>query len=334
MSEKSTEEIKKMMEEVYRRAVQARIAPGYADLTAWNKFQDAWRPDDKEWLAERKKEWRQVSKNLDLIHDKNGKLPKRLRKHHKELFFYGKIYQEVVTGDPSPFGFCQLFYLMWYFPEPSEDVFREFCGASPAKGHQLKKARDMLLDYSYLGKGDYGLLGGREELFVKVLIPPLDCKVELVFQPNGEVLQGLWPIRIFEACVFGTKNMLNTRKTNSRPNPYTIGQYLWDQMDYAFDHYYDQLSTIDKYGRNFFLFGEPERRQPSKVSYLFELLDMILDFDERERAPRDNPVAVALRERLLSRFNSRGFSPRLMAIWDEAKAHYESGSEEPLWGLF
>lgn len=109
MNEQSNEEIKKMMEEVYRLAVQQRIAPGYADLGAWNEFSDAWRPDDKAWLTERKKEWRQVSKNLDRIHDQNGKLPKRLRKHHKELFFYGKIYQEVVTGDPSPFGFCQLF---------------------------------------------------------------------------------------------------------------------------------------------------------------------------------------------------------------------------------
>ena len=128
MSDLSKEEIKKMMVEVYRNAVKQRENPKYTDLGAWNKYQDAWRPDDKTWLAERKKEWRQVSKNLDLMHDQNGRLPKRLRKHHKELFFYGTIYPEKQDGTGSPFGYSQLFFLMWYFPEPSEAIFREFCG--------------------------------------------------------------------------------------------------------------------------------------------------------------------------------------------------------------
>ena len=60
----------------------------------------------------------------------------------------------------------------------------------------MRRARDWLLDYSRLGKGDYGLLGGSEELFAKVLIPPLDCHEALVFQPNGEVLKDLWPRRL------------------------------------------------------------------------------------------------------------------------------------------
>jgi hypothetical protein len=334
MNVKSKAEIKKMMEEVYRRSVQLRENPHYKDLGAWTKYQDAWHPDEKSWLNQRKKEWRQVSKNLDLIHDQNGKLPKRLRKYHKELFFYGTIFKETRTADPSPFGSSQLFYLMWYFPEPSEEIFREFCGAYPAKGGELKRARQLLLDYSYLGKGAYGLLGGREALFAKVLIPPLDCKQELIFQPNGEILRDLWPLGVFTKCVHSSKGLLASRKSENWPSPYIAGQYLWDQMDYAFEHYYEQISTIDKYGKNRFLFADLRRKMPSQISYLFDLLHMILDFDEREDAPRDNPAARALRERLLTRFESRGFSPRLMSIWNEVKAHYESGSKEPLWGLF
>jgi len=334
MSEKSTEEIKKMMEEVYRRAVQQRNNPHYANLGAWDKYKDFWRSNDKAWLVERKKEWRQVSKNLELIHDRTGDLPKRFRKHHKDLFFYGTIYPEKQDGSGSPFGFCQLFYLMWYFPEPSEDVFREFCGASPAKGGELKKTRDMLFDNSNLGKGDYGLLGGREALFAKVLIPPLDCKENLVFQPNGEVLKGLTPWAMFSSCVSAGRYLLSSWPQEKWPNPYLVGQYLWDQFDYAFEHYYTEMSAIDKFGENRFLFGQPDRERPGSIHYLFEVLRMVLDFDEREGAPHDNPAARTLREKLLSRFNAREFSPRLMAVWDEVKAHYESGSQEPLWGLF
>lgn len=334
MSEMSKEEIKKMMEEVYRLAVQQRNNPHYKDLGAWGNYKDAWRSHDKAWLAERKKEWKLVSKYLDLINNKTGDLPKRQRKPHKELFFYGTIYPEKQDGSGSPFGFCQLFYLMWYFPKPSEEVFREFCGASPAKGGELRQARDMLLDYSYLGKGDYGLLGGREALFAKVLIPPLDCKEELVFQPNGEVLKGLTPWTIFSACVAAGRYLLSSWAPEKWPNPYLVGQYLWDQFDYVFEHYYGELSTIDTYGENRFLFGQPDREKPGSIHYLFEVLRMTLDFDEREGAPRDNPAARALREKLLSRFEARDFSPRLMSVWDEVKAHYESGSKEPLWGLF
>jgi hypothetical protein len=256
-----------------------------------------------------------------------------LRKHHKELFFYGKIYKEVRTGDPSPFAFCQLFFLMWYFPKPSEEIFREFCGASPAT-YELEDARDMLLNYCNLGKGEYGLLGGREELFAKVLIPPLDCHEELVFEPNGGVLKNLWPRTVYSSCVAAGRYLLSSWPPEKWPNPYLVGQYLWDQFDYAFEHYYHQMSTIDKYGRNRFLFAELDRKMPGSIHYLFEVLRMVLDFDEREGAPRDNPAARTLREKLLTRFEAREFSPRLMAVWDEVKAHYESGSKEPLWGLF
>jgi hypothetical protein len=333
IDETNKEDIKKQLAEAYRQGVQQRKDPKYADLGAWGKYQEVWRLDDKAWLAERKTEWRKVSKNLDLIHKHKTDLPKRLRKYHKELFFYGKIHKKLRT-DPTPFAYSQLFFLMWYFPDPSEEVFREFCGACPAKGGELEKARDMLLDYSYLGKDDYGLLGGREALFAKVLIPPLDCKQELTFQPNGEVLKGLWPLSVFTKCVRNSHALLASWPSGKWPSPYVVGQYLWDQMDYAFEHYYSEISAIDKYGDNFFLFGEPDRNMLSEISYLFDLLYMLLDFDEREGAPRDNPVARSLRERLLSRFNARGFSPRLMAVWDEVKAHYESGSQEPLWGLF
>ncbi|MEJ2467178.1 MAG: hypothetical protein P8045_16050 [Candidatus Thiodiazotropha sp.] len=293
----------------------------------------AWRPDDKAWLVARKQEWRQVMKILDLIHDQNRSLPKRLRKHHKELFFYGTFYPEKLDGSASPFGFCQLFFLMWYYPEPSEEIFRAFCGA-PFARYQLEKARNMLLDYSYLGSGPYGFLGGREELFVKVLIPPLDCCEQLVFPPSGAVLKDLSPWKVFGKCVGHSCDLLSSSPPERRPHPYIVGQYLWDQMDYAFEHYYEKLSYMDQFNRNSFLFADLDREMPSEIFYLFDLLRLILDFDERKDAPRDNPVAVALRERLLCRFESRGFSSRLMAVWDEAKAHYESGSKEPLWGLF
>lgn len=334
MNVKSKAEIKKMMEEVYRRSVQLRENPHYKDLGAWTKYQDAWHPDEKSWLNQRKKEWRQVSKNLDLIHDQNGKLPKRLRKYHKELFFYGTIFKETRTADPSPFGSSQLFYLMWYFPEPSEEIFREFCGAYPAKGGELKRARQLLLDYSHLGKGEYGLLGGREELFVKVLVPELDCNQKLVFHPNSEELSEVSPWTIFSSCIAAGRYLLSSWPMEKWSNPYLVGQYLWDQFDYAFEHYYDQISICNELGENRFLFGVPKKRRPGSIHYLFEVLRMVLDFDEREDAPRDNPAARALRERLLTRFESRGFSPRLMSIWNEVKAHYESGSKEPLWGLF
>lgn len=308
-----------------------RLSLAYRDIGCWGDYQSAWRSEDKEWMAARKQEWRQVSKNLDLIHDQNFKVPKRLRKHHKELFFYGTIYREL-SATPSPFGNCQLFFLMWYYPEPSVEIFQKFCGAPPALG-QLEIARKMLLDYSFLNRGDYGLLGGREEFFVKTLIPSLDCDEALIFQANGAVLKDFSPETVFNKCVRHSLGLLSSRQPNKWPSPYIVGQYLWDQMDYAFQHYYDRLSFVDQYDENRFLFADLDRQLPSDIHYLFEVLRMVHDFDEREGAPRENPVARALRERLLTRFESRNFSPRLMAVWDEVRAHYESGKEEPLWGL-
>ena len=108
-----------------------------------------------------------------------------------------------------------------------------------------------------------------------------DCCEQLVFQPNGAVLKDLTPGEVFGKCVGHSRDLLSSSSPERRPHPYIVGQYLWDQMDYAFEHYYEKLSCVRQFNRNRFLFAELERKMPSEIFYLFELLLLILDFDER-----------------------------------------------------
>ncbi len=260
----------------------------------------AWRPDDKEWLEQRKAEWRQVQSHLKLF---KMYFRGEYLKHHKELFFYGRIDAEVekVYGDDY-FGWALPLFLWWYHPGPTEEAFQGiFDGQTEAKA--LTMSRDYLfLKFPGAAKfdTDYGMFGGREELMVKMLVPSFDPTEERLFvnswrnNRESKYTLCLHPDLVARYCLNGIlPHMLGYRK-----NPYAPGQYLWD-------HLCALVETVTD--------------EPS-LNRLRELAVKVLTSETDADFPTDNPTAVRLAKQLKERYEYRDFSEAMLIVWDEENA--------------
>jgi len=249
-----------------------------------------WHPDNKQWMAQRKQEWQHVKLSLDIMRN----IKKMHYKYHKELFFTGEVDQSdnltfsVGSGD-TPFDFILFFYEMWYHPEPSEAVFKEFFEAQ-TNPSTLARARDLLFRFQLEQFPlDYGMLGGREELFVKTLLPSNNWQEERWFEvvKKGYPLC-LTPNNIAHECLRGTQPFL----VGSIDNIYAPGQYLWN-------YFSDNFHLVTKH-----LEGIKDR-----------MLYIIKNYEHLEKFPLDNPLSVNMAKSLKSRFDNGEFSPALLDFY-------------------
>jgi len=271
----------------------------------------AWHPGDKEWLAQRKTEWRLIQKHLKIfsrVHFRGEYL-----KHHKELFFYGRIDPEVEEkyGDDY-FDWALPLFIFWYHPEPSETVFQQIIDTQ-INAAPLNNSREYLLEtFPAAAKFDteYGMMGGREELMVKILVPSFDPAEEKIFVEQWVNASGkkitrttkyplcLHPNLIARYCLNGIMPHI----FGSKKNPYAPGQYLFDHFSILFGQVTDEYSIGD----------------------LRRLSKRVLTYETDEDFPSGNPTAVALAKKLKTRYENRDFSEAMLAVWDEEKAKLDS----------
>lgn len=253
----------------------------------------AWKVDDKEWLKARKEEWRQIQKNLKCM---KVKLRGSYLKHHKELFFNGCIDQELLKyygGDT--FGHALPLFLMWYHPDKSSQCYQNIFDSCLESGI-LKKSRDLLFGFD---SGDftseYGMMGGREELMVKVLVPSTNPEEELVFGEWSKYPLCLHPNILAHNCLNGIYPPLFGWKKN----PYSPGQYLWEHLcvniqNVTETHYLKRLSGCIK-----------------KI--------LTFEFDDADKVS----VSYLLAKKLGDQYNRREMPEAMLAFWDKTKFELE-----------
>jgi hypothetical protein len=274
--------------------------------------ENLWKTDDPDWMAQREKEWAHVKANLDKM---DLVIPRRSQRFHKELFFKGTL--DPILSDvtammraniEAPFnGYLPLFR-MWYLPEVSLEAFKNIFeeeNSLLSRG----RCRSMLFQVfrHNLFSTSYGMFGGREELLVKTFILGYDYK-ELIKIGRKKYSYNYGPSSILTYCAAHTSGLL----ASGIMNPYAPGQYLWDNLDYS----------LDKYPEEAFKDGYEEK-------LLRTCLRRILDWGERQDAPKELAHSVSLRKKLLERFEASDFLPALMKFWHEEKQAYENGEPYP-----
>lgn len=270
----------------------------------------AWHPEDKEWLEKRKPEWRQIQRHLKLF---KGQFRGEYLKYHKDLYFYGRVDPEIEKeGGGGYFGWALPFFICWYHPEPSLENFQAVFNAQ-IRGVNLEKTREYLFEvFPSASKFDsqYGMLGGREELMVKMLVPSLDPSKEKDFSHKHlNYLTGEETIKITKYSLCLVPDLIARYCLNGilppllgfSSNPYAPGQYLWDHLCALVDSVNDE----------------------SSLKRLRELARIVLTIHEDKNFPNDDPTAVALAKRLISGYNKREFSEAMLTIWDEEKLKIE-----------
>ena len=85
-----------------------------------------WKTDDKQWMDERKNEWRYISKNLDIIKDEcNAEIKKKHFKYFKNLFFKGEyeISEEDILHFERPIP-ALLLFVIWFYPIKTTEAYK------------------------------------------------------------------------------------------------------------------------------------------------------------------------------------------------------------------
>lgn len=286
-----------------------------------------WFPENKEWMNARKELWKTIKYNLDLL-SKSTPIKRSYHKYHKELFFYGTINKEVWGDwdfdiDPTdiphhelsglyPFWAMLPVFRIWYHPVPEaldlDKLRNEFRRAG-----SLDSARERYFrEFNGIGGGglgasylpDYGMMGGREALVVQFLCPGLDYKQELpgIRRPEHTSMPCSNPIDTYWECRGSTTIELCQ---DVRFRPYAPGQYLWDHLSYALEHYQDKIYT-------------PTGNDDLKEGLLIVIAE-ILDFDSRTDPSRNRPSTIDMVERLTQKYERKEFGDVMLAHWDEAK---------------
>lgn len=286
-----------------------------------------WYPKDKEWMKARKELWRTIKYNLDLI-SKHVPLKRSAHKYHKELFFYGTINEGVwdsltpyqpgdrehhINGMGAFWGILPVFRI-WYHPQPEsidlDALRREYSSAG-----YLDSAQERFLKLRGAGGGagyggaflpEYGMMGGREELVVRLLFPEFDYRKDRE-DSNIKTCNYLTPDRAYWSCISGTGFEL---RKDARFHPYNPGQYLWDHLAYAVEYYPDRVFI-------------PENRYNKSLDARKMILiniSEILSFDQRTDSSHNRPSTIAMVERLIGKYDRKEFPDAMMNLWDEAKA--------------
>jgi len=137
----------------------------------------------------------------------------------------------------------------------------------------------------------YGLMGGREEFIVEMLLPNIDWQ-EPFFLNGTDAIQA------------GHLNM------TAKFIPYKPGQYLWDYMDYALEHYSEKISE-------------------SYLEALDALIQEILMFSKRTDRSRNRPSTIKFVDSITYKFNNSLFSDALSEIWMAAEHSLDIDNYEP-----
>jgi len=271
-----------------------------------------WQPDNPQWMKKRTEEWAHIKANLNKMHPQ---IPRRSQRFHKQLFFYG-IVDPILSDldammreniDP-PFPGNLAFFKMWYLPQPSATAFKEIFEVEERLS-ALSRSRSTLFQVfkHTLFTTDYGMCGGREELMVKTFIPDYDHQQCLV-QGRNKYSLNLRPQFVLKLCVYATLQLLD----DGNINRFAPGQYLWDNFNDSSERHPDLILETN--------FHEVSLRM---------CLRMILDWDDRDDAPKHLAHCAKLRATLLAGFEAGDFSPILMKYWQQEKLDYQEGKPSP-----
>ena len=163
----------------------------------------------------------------------------------------------------------------------------------------------------------YGGFNGREPLLARFIFPGLDPAERRTF-PGREACPEEWgarPTWLRDYCLRGSVAEL---RKDAHYYPNDIGQFLWDHLSYAIEHYPHE--TLDE--------PYPSGITSDARRMLLLIMREVWHFHERTDPSRWRPSTIALVESLLQRVAANAFGPTLMALWQEAKTLTELSADE------
>lgn len=298
-------------------------------ITLFERDPSLWRIEDNNWTAQRKKEWEQIKKRVSALHDW-----KHLLAVNERYFLAGDVdFSSIIPvnggmAHPDRWQLGEFVLQVWFHPgEISVDSIH--LGKGYAIGIEAQREnyfnnriRDMR-EVIEEGDAEYGLMNGREQIITEFLNPVTDYLQEYRFGENTTGAGCLVPERVFKICLTGTRLEIknytqdSSRKTSRRNTVYIEDLsriVLWNHLDYAVEYHMDKI------------YRGPDERDAALENEAVDsginncLTDLLSFFDRpKDDQARLRPHTVEFVEGLLSKYEKRDFTPRMLEFWDRAK---------------
>ena len=263
----------------------------------WNP--DDWQSLDKEFVINRKKEWRFIQHNLKLI--ARTEFRGAYIKHHKKLFFDGLVDPEALEycGDYA-FAFKLSLFVLWYHPNLTDDVIEQIIAhacETPGNAISLATSRDMIAKITMQSGGkfraEYGFFGDRTKTITDVLWgkPLLGTRFDNVqFESNPS---------------FKTSRYMLTSKR--------VPDFFWAGVLLA-------LRGVIHPGRYLFEHAMSVSEKMTITDYVRIAATNILFYDQGPRNAKDSDLSREIRDLMIKRYEGSEFHPIVQEIWDDVKA--------------
>ena len=282
---------------------------------------DVWKTRDPIWLDKRLISWSTIQ----------ARLPCLKRAFHRKSWMHIKSYYVYGTPllDQSISGINAIdrkLLELWLHPNPpmpGEVTYDKSVGSIVDLREQFRKMYNDI--YSWLapqGDAEYGVMGGRERNIMLDLNRGADQNILLDFG-SGEMYPCCSsPFSVIETCLGDTRLELRSYieepfcSDNDFDNKYIAnrrGLVLWDLAS--------EMMMVDP---DWLPRGYRSAREP----LVFKTMETIIRYFDRplDDESRVRKETAEFAEKLLSKFESREFSPLLMSYWDKTKESLKNGS--------
>lgn len=259
-------------------------------------MQTDYRPDDKDWVKQRKANWKYVKKSIKqhLAFTRPVEYPGM-----RDYYLTGEMNQTVVENRCTPL------FELWLHPDTSEarwegiwqDLLTRYSGTNTSDELFITSQREFFraAGGSYCDP-EFGVFGGMEERLLKFFLP-IDAYTDETFViENREQRLCYWlnPTKAYILLASSFERFL----TRDSQNIYDYCQYLLDFWFSCFDHELDYDYAVDSMRLVYQTIYQSSRLSDAEL----------------------HPVKLAFAKKLADALDSRPLPEPVQALWSNAKS--------------
>ena len=304
------------------------------------KFSDLWQTDDKEWMKQRRKDWKNIQVQLDRLRDSHGDflgIKKKDYIYFKNYFLTGKATPETSTEEMSYClwnrgGHLRFYMLLqfWFCPDHSIDTLEYIKNNTYLSIEEIKEKRELFESSCFTYRRTYHCYSGQYRWTEEEGTTPI----------NGPIFGDLEP-RMMELFAFSAESIKKFEDINSRDNRNNLieSAFLKFFREYhpklgetnGYNPHNPILYLIDEYVRWGFPrdHGESFHFDDSPMPHImaYALIMYVVDTPDG-RPEKQVEFAKELKKRITEGLPN--MSEEAQTRWDTAVKFYKDGGLKPI----
>jgi len=299
------------------------------------KFSSHWKTNDKEWMKQRRKDWKNILLQLNRLHDTHGdfiSIRKKDFSYFKNYFITGRATQETpieemsyclaMHGEHLPF---YILLQLWFCPDHSAETLEYLKNNTYLRVKDTQKENEFFEDACFTYRRTYHCYGGQYRW----------TEEEGETTINGPIFGDLEP-KMMELFAFSPDSIKKFEDINSRDNRNNLIEFaIWDFLDEyhpkrgennGYNPYNPILNLIDEYVRWGFprdhgeLFNRGGTPNPCIIAYA----TILYAVDTPDGRPKKQlEFAKELKQRITDALPK--LSEEANTRWDTAVKFYKEG---------